>query len=160
MYPLLFMNSLPIQVTTEQSSLDNRVGFHQLSILYIVVYIYMSIPVSQFIPSLLIPLVTIYLFSASVILFLLCKQVYLYHFFQMPHISDIPKTVQKQKILCKLVEIIRYLTKGLVSFNYLNSSQNSYQISASLFDSRSSLIKCFLGKPCPTTKIRTRLWLN
>ena len=51
--------------------------------------VYMSIPISQFIPPpRLSPLVTISLFSTSVTLFLFCKYVHLYlfsFFLVMPH---------------------------------------------------------------------------
>ena len=43
--------------------------------------VYMSIPISKFIPPLLSPLLTISLFSISVTLFLFCKYVHWYHFF-------------------------------------------------------------------------------
>ena len=57
----LFWISFPFRSpqSTEQSSLCYAVGSHQLSILYIVVYIYMSIPISQFIPPTPSPLITI-----------------------------------------------------------------------------------------------------
>ena len=42
--------------------------------------VYMSVPVSKFIPPSFPPLVPVHLFSISVSLFLLCKQVHLYHF--------------------------------------------------------------------------------
>ena len=42
--------------------------------------VHMSFPISQFIPSLLPLLGSIHLFSMSVFLFLLCKQVHLYYF--------------------------------------------------------------------------------
>ena len=65
--------------SSEQNSLCYTVGSHQLSVLYIVVYVYQSqSPNSSHLPS---PrLVSIRLFSTSVSLFLLCKQVHLYHF--------------------------------------------------------------------------------
>ena len=44
------------------------------------VSVYMSIPVSQFIPLPAFPLVSIHLFSASVSLFLLWDKIFLYHF--------------------------------------------------------------------------------
>ena len=43
--------------------------------------VYMSIPISQFFPPPLFPLLNISLFSTSVTLFLFCKFVHLYHFF-------------------------------------------------------------------------------
>ena len=42
--------------------------------------VYMSVPVSKFIPPSFPTLVPVHLFSTSVSLFLLCKQVHLYHF--------------------------------------------------------------------------------
>ena len=43
--------------------------------------VYMSIPISEFIPPPFFPaLVSVHLFSTSVSLFLLCKQIHLYHF--------------------------------------------------------------------------------
>ena len=47
--------------------------------------VYLSIPVSQFIPSSLSPLMFICLFSISVSLFLLCKQEICINFFRFPH---------------------------------------------------------------------------
>ena len=44
--------------------------------------VFMSIPISQFIPTHLYPLVTISLFSASVTVLLFCKLVHLYPFFR------------------------------------------------------------------------------
>ena len=42
--------------------------------------VYMSVPVSKFIPPSFPPLVPVHLFSTSVSLFLLCRWVHLYHF--------------------------------------------------------------------------------
>ena len=81
----LFSDFLPIQVTTEHS-----VEFPELySRFSLVTYfihsinnVYMSIPISQFIPPppSFTPLVSIHLFSTSVFLFLFCKQDHLYRF--------------------------------------------------------------------------------
>ena len=77
----LFWISFPFSSpqSTEQSSLCYIVGSHQLSVLYIVVYICQSQSPNSSHPS-FPPLVSIYLFSTSVSLFPLCKQVHLYHF--------------------------------------------------------------------------------
>ena len=73
--PLFFR--FPSQVT-KQSSLCCTVGSHQLFILYIVIYTCQSqFPVHHTPPS---PLLFKHLFSVSVSLFVLCKQVHLHHF--------------------------------------------------------------------------------
>ena len=59
--------------------LSNRFS---LVIYFIYSSVYMSIPISQFFSPLHPPLVFICLFSMSVSLFLLCKQIHLYHFFR------------------------------------------------------------------------------
>ena len=66
------------------SSLYCIIGSHQLSILYIVVYICQSQSPNFSHPS--IPCWCSCFFSTSVSLFLLCKQIHLYHFFQISHI--------------------------------------------------------------------------
>ena len=48
----------------------------------------MSVPITQFLPPSLSPLVSIYLLSMSVSLFLLCKYDHLYHFSGFPGDSD------------------------------------------------------------------------
>jgi len=70
----LFWISFPFRLpqSRQYSSLCYTVGSHYLPVLYVVVYIYVSF-ISQFIPNPIPPLVTINLFSTSVILFLLCK---------------------------------------------------------------------------------------
>ena len=65
--------------STKQSSLCFIVTFHQLSILYIIVYICPS-SLSVHPTSPLTLLVSIHLFSTSTSLVLLCKQVHLCHF--------------------------------------------------------------------------------
>ena len=77
----LFWISFPLRSpqSTEQSSLCYTVCCHQLSILYIVVYIRQSQSRSSS-HSPHPPLVSIHLFSTSVSPFLLCRQVHLYHF--------------------------------------------------------------------------------
>ena len=71
----LFGISFPFRSpqSTEQSSLSYTVGSHQLSILYIVSVVYMSIPISQLIPPLHLSPLGICLFSTCVSLFLFCK---------------------------------------------------------------------------------------
>ena len=63
----------------KQSSLCSTVGSHQLSTLYVIVYICQSQSRNSSHPA-FPPLVSIHLFSTSVSLFLPCKQVHLYHY--------------------------------------------------------------------------------
>ena len=76
-----FWTSLPSRSPqgTEWDSLCYTVGYHQLSILYMAVYICQSqSPNSSHLP--LLPSVFIHKFSMPVSLFLLCKQAHLYIF--------------------------------------------------------------------------------
>ena len=76
-------DSFPIEVTRE-CYVEFPVLYSRslLVICFTCSGVYMSVPISPFIPSSFPPLVTISLFSTSVTLFLFCQKVHLCHFFR------------------------------------------------------------------------------
>ena len=117
-----FLDFLPIQVTAEH--------WVELPVLYSrfwsVAYfkhssVYMPISISQFIPLSLSPLGVHTLFFTSVSLFLLCKEIHLYHFLRFfpPLIRCMLTTLELICIICPaqcprqshIVSINRFITK-------------------------------------------------
>ena len=72
-YPLFF--SFPSHLVTTEHGVEFPVLYSRFSLVIYFIHssIYMSVPISPFIPLPFPPLVTISLFSTSVTLFLLCK---------------------------------------------------------------------------------------